>query len=323
VTLVNTVIAGNSAPVGGSGLYCNGSSVDVVHSTLARNGGGGQGGIWLTSYGGTHSSVALINTILVSHTVGITVGVGNTATMQAVFWGDGAWANGVDWTGAGAISHTADYTGTVTFVDPDAGDYHLLQVSDAIDKGSYAGVEADIDGDGRPYGARFDLGADEWVYAQGIAGIAAPAQATTLVYTHTAGSPTVVKVPAGTVTETTVLAYTPVDTATAPAGYVFAGRGFRLEAYQDGVLLPGLQFANPVTITIHYTDSEVQGIAEDSLLLLYWNESTQTWEDAACGAYDRHPDENWLAAPVCHLTRFALFGKSGHKIYLPAILRQK
>ena len=41
--------------------------------------------------------------------------------------------------------------------------------------------------------------------------------------------------------------------------------------------------------------------------------------NAACGDYDRHPDENWLAAPICHLSRFALFGK--YTVYLPLVLR--
>jgi hypothetical protein len=32
-------------------------------------------------------------------------------------------------------------------------------------------------------------------------------------------------------------------------------------------------------------------------------------EDVACGAYDRYPEENWLVVPICHLSRFALFGE--------------
>lgn len=76
----------------------------------------------------------------------------------------------------------------------------------------------------------------------------------------------------------------------------------------------------PVTITLHYSDSEVAWLAEASLMLFYWIDSTSAWVDAACGPYDRHPNESWLAVPICHLSEFALFGE-GHWIYLPVALR--
>jgi hypothetical protein len=56
-----------------------------------------------------------------------------------------------------------------TAVNPLAGDpklspsYHLTFGSDAIDAGVDAGVTVDLDGDPRPSGAGFDIGADELV----------------------------------------------------------------------------------------------------------------------------------------------------------------
>jgi hypothetical protein len=47
--------------------------------------------------------VAVTNTILVSHTVGIRVTAGNTATLEATLWGSGPWANDTDWGGAGTV----------------------------------------------------------------------------------------------------------------------------------------------------------------------------------------------------------------------------
>jgi hypothetical protein len=45
-----------------------------------------------------------------------------------------------------------------------AGDYHLLWTSPAIDAaGSAPGVTRDIDGDVRPSGGGYDMGADEYV----------------------------------------------------------------------------------------------------------------------------------------------------------------
>jgi branched-chain amino acid transport system substrate-binding protein len=148
----------------------------------------------------------------------------------------------------------------------------------------------------------------------------------TLVYTDAQGSPTVIHVPAGAVTETTALVYTPVETVTTPPGFAFAGHAFDLDAYQGGALVPGLTFSVPVTVTLHYTEADITGLDEHTLVLDYWNESTSAWEDVAStctppSPYDRHPSENWLAVPICHLSRFALFGK--YTVYLPVMLKNQ
>jgi hypothetical protein len=143
-----------------------------------------------------------------------------------------------------------------------------------------------------------------------------------VVYTDTEGCSTIIQVPGGALTETILLAYTPVHTATAPSGLSFADRAFDLDVYRDGMYLSSsLSLSVPATVTIHYNYTDVVGLDETSLLLESWNEPTSTWEDAACGPYDRHPDEDWLSVPICHLSRFALFGETGYTIYLPLVVR--
>jgi hypothetical protein len=168
ITLINSIVADNQITRTGqitgtgSGLYIVGSSARLLHPTIARNSGGDGSGLHIT---GTASTVAMTNTILVSHTVGITVAAGNTATLEATLWGTDTWANLADWGGAGTV-----ITGTINlwddpdFVDPDRGDYHIGPNSAAIDAGVDAGVDGDIDGDPRPQGDAYDLGADEFVY---------------------------------------------------------------------------------------------------------------------------------------------------------------
>jgi hypothetical protein len=95
-----------------------------------------------------------------------------------------------------------------------------------------------------------------------------------------------------------------------------------LDAYREGILLSGLTFEKPVTVTIQYSDADVAGLDPKSLVLQYWTGSM--WEDAACGPYVHHPEEKWLAVPICHLSRFALFGESTgvkHRVYLPLVVR--
>ncbi len=164
-TLVNNVVADNlkmGFPCA-SGIGIEDSTITLTHNTIARNRGLIPGsGIYVAAPSAQPSVVTLINNILVSHTVGITVAAGNTATMEATLWGDGTWANETAWDGSGTI-----FTGTIhiwespDFMDPDGGDYHIAPSSAAVDQAIDTEVAIDIDGDRRPIGAQPDIGADE------------------------------------------------------------------------------------------------------------------------------------------------------------------
>jgi fibronectin-binding autotransporter adhesin len=151
----NNVFADNHAITTGSGLYLAGSTLRLVHTTVARN-HGGDAGIYVgsTPWGDDRSNVEMLNTIIVSHTVGITVTANNTLTLNATLW----HANTDDFGGDGTLNHAQDYAG-----DPDfsADGYHIQSGSAAIDQGVDAGVTTDVDGEARPQGGGYDLGVDE------------------------------------------------------------------------------------------------------------------------------------------------------------------
>ena len=154
VTLENNVIAGNH---GAAALYLHQSGDShIVHTTIARND---------VYYAGVYLSEGtywLTNTILVSHTVGVQVQPGTTATLAATLWGTATWANDSDWTNNGTlITGTLNWWGNPDFVNPDGWDYHIGASSGAIDRGIDAGVGTDIDGEPRSYSPP-DLGADEY-----------------------------------------------------------------------------------------------------------------------------------------------------------------
>ncbi len=162
-TLTNNVVADNHANTEGSGLWFRGDSMfgpaigRLSHNTIADNRGCGQG-----VYAHSNSTLAFTNTILAGHSgVGIFAYSSGEATLEATLW----HGNGVDTGGDGTI-----ITGTVNiwddpgFVDPGAGDYHIAPGSGAIDTGVDAGVAVDIDGEPRPSGAGYDIGADELLW---------------------------------------------------------------------------------------------------------------------------------------------------------------
>jgi uncharacterized repeat protein (TIGR01451 family) len=171
-SLVNNLVVGNRADRLGGGLYVAGDSLlHLLHTTIASNRGGSAAGLYLT--GG--STASLTNTVLVSHAVGIGVAAGSTATLEATLWGDGAWSNGADWLGGGAVSTgTVNVWGDPTFADPAGGDFHIGLGSAAIDAGVKVLVYTDIDGQPRPIGMRPDLGADEFPMGLWVAKSAVP-----------------------------------------------------------------------------------------------------------------------------------------------------
>jgi uncharacterized repeat protein (TIGR01451 family) len=158
VRATNTLVAENTARADGGGIYVEASSLEAFQTTLARN--DGPSGLCVTRHAGEASSATLANTILVSHTLGVTVTQGNYATLEATLWGAGAWANGLDWAGDGTI-----VTGTLNLWEEPGfsdKDYYLDVNSAAIDAGIDTGVDWDIQRQPRPHYDGYDLGADEW-----------------------------------------------------------------------------------------------------------------------------------------------------------------
>jgi parallel beta-helix repeat protein len=162
VVLVNNVVAGNDGPApdgGGVVLVAELSSQPIeatlLHNTVADN---GAHGILVQGY----VTLSGVNTILSGHTLGISVThpASSTVGVDHTLW----WDNVTDY--ASGTSHTNDRSGDPVFVDPAAWDYHIGAGSAAIDQGVGAGVTADMDGDGRPQGSGYDIGADE--YTSGV-----------------------------------------------------------------------------------------------------------------------------------------------------------
>lgn len=140
------------------------------------------------------------------------------------------------------------------------------------------------------------------------------------------GAALTLEVPAGAVSETSQILFTPdvVVEESHPGGLRLGGVTFDLQVCQDSECLDSYAFSSPVTLTLDYLDADVFGLIEDELYLYTW--SGTAWVDIVtdCGwpltAYDRYPEGNLLLVPVCHVTRFGLVGGT-LRAYLPLVMR--
>jgi parallel beta-helix repeat protein len=342
-TLINNVVTDNYAERKGSGVYVYDASPTLLHTTIARNTGGDGSGVYVTY----DSVVALTNTIVVDHAVGVTVTDDSTTTLDSVLW----FGNGIDIGGLGNYHVVAPFVGNPVFA---ADGYHLAGGSAAISAGADSGVTGDVDGEPRPMGDGYELGADEV-----LAVFARSTDSDVMVYTDTQGLTTTIHIPPSAVTETTLFVYLPVVSPTHPfpSGVTYAGRAFDLDAYcyqwhyiylpsvlrnyssssnavAGDLLTPGSvpsgqrgagcvsslpgpipcqpAFQTPVTITIHYSDADVVGLDESTLRLYHWTGSS--WEDAAdtctpASTYVRDTAGNVLQVAICHLSRWGMGGR--------------
>jgi uncharacterized repeat protein (TIGR01451 family) len=128
------------------------------------------------------SSFDIRNNLIVSNTTGLAAYEGETPDVGC----NGFWGNETDFSNYpatyGVIAATNangdpsdlhyDIFLAPLFVDPLAGDYHLRSNSPAIDAGCVQPYvpDNDMDGHGRPAGARYDIGADEYPIV-GLVGI--------------------------------------------------------------------------------------------------------------------------------------------------------
>lgn len=153
----------------------------------------------------------------------------------------------------------------------------------------------------------------------GAATTVTPGTAGSLVFEDPLGFTSTINFPAGAVITETLFVYSPLLSPPSTNGYSFLGIAFTINAYQNGIQVDGLDFEEPVTVRLDYQDSLVVGVNENEIALYYWD--GDLWEDAACGDYERHPDDNWLAVPICHLSDFAWMIKGDYKIFLPNVMQ--
>jgi hypothetical protein len=174
-SFLNSIIAGNQASQGGA-AYTNGGPVTVNLSTVADNHAtSGNGGAFCTA---TTSTISATNSILWNN---LASGTGHNAYFNggSMTISDSIVSSGND----GIYTNVPYFAGTFStltfngylsdndpmFVDAAAGNYHIQGISDAVDNANATGAPSDdIDGDSRPQGVGYDIGADEYLTPAGL-----------------------------------------------------------------------------------------------------------------------------------------------------------
>jgi len=110
------------------------------------------------------------------------------------------------------------------------------------------------------------------------------------------------------------LLYTEILTPTAevsipPSGFQFAGNIFTLEAFLNELNLPNFVFGEPITLTLSYDEALLGDMDESTLMLYYWDEDTQTWDQSGLTEVRRDLVANTVTYRVAHLTQFSWFAE--------------
>ena len=160
-TMTNNIVATNYARRAGGGVAFETSATQpvtgtLVHNTFAANDRGEGNGRIAIHLNDPYVTLVMTNTLLYSHTYGVYATSGGRATLyHTLFYANSSGDTG----GPGTITNLNPITGQDPLL---AANFHLLEGSPAIDAGvSVPWLLTDIDGEVRPIGAGYDIGADE------------------------------------------------------------------------------------------------------------------------------------------------------------------
>ena len=163
----NSLFHGNSADYDGGGIHgWDGGSATVLNCTLFENRAVRKGGGIFGGSGGSfaHSTYSMMNCILWHNDAseGPEIALFYHGSTLDIRFSDVRGGEALVFVDPTCVLHWG--TGNID-ADPrfiEEGNFHLTSVSPCIDAGMDTGLFTDLDGDPRPHGNGFDIGADEF-----------------------------------------------------------------------------------------------------------------------------------------------------------------
>ncbi len=138
----------------GGAFYVQGSSPQLLQTTIARNQGGQA--VFIDTFGPVPSRVSFLNTIVADQPVALSLTEKNSTTLSVTLWHNVA----TRWNGPVAVATDETNIEDDPLFAPDG--YHLLKDSPAINEGGETTVSKDVDSDAIPQAGVPDIGADEF-----------------------------------------------------------------------------------------------------------------------------------------------------------------
>ncbi len=171
-------ISDNSGGYFGGGIYFSGDLAEILNCMISGNQADSGGGVYCNNHIASYISHCTIVENTAIGTYGAGGGVyydwysGYLSIMNSILWNNSALYSGAytekDLFGPAAVLYSAVEGGPlgIGVIDSDPlfagpGDFHLTAGSPCIDAGMAVEVFFDMDGDPRPSGCGYDIGADE------------------------------------------------------------------------------------------------------------------------------------------------------------------
>lgn len=151
-TITNCMITGNAARFYGGGIYTDGaSSPTITNCTISEN----------TSVNGFGGGIYISNDFVITNCI-FWVNTPDDILLENA----SPFISYCNIGQAGFAGSNGNISANPNFVDAENGDFHLSLGSPCIDTGTSENTPVyDIEGDSRPQGDGFDMGADEWTAA--------------------------------------------------------------------------------------------------------------------------------------------------------------